>query len=234
MIKDVAEKQDLLCQASKALELLDEQKGSEKECSELLTEELKQKIESLQFEVQSLQSALIDANKSTLANDTGYADFLGAVDSKDIEIQRQIADNKAKEESYKKMLDGMQQQLDELSGKKKEIEKKTALLQFENQEMKDKLNHIENGMQEQVRKLIKIPPTPDIKRLRQLKKFKILKELCLEKFNDLDVAQTKHKSLLEKNQILESKCDELEISLCELSQSRPMKENDFLVILNVV
>lgn len=69
--------------------------------------------------------------------------------------------------------------------------------------------------------------------LQQFKKFKILKELCLEKFNDLDAAQTKHEMLLKKNQILESKCDELESSLFELSQSRPMEENDFLVNLNV-
>lgn len=160
MIKEVDEKQELLCQASKALQLLDGEKGSEQERSKMLTDELNQKIESLQLEVQSLQSALVDANKSTLANDTGYADFLGAVDSKDIEIQRQIAENNAKEENYKKLLGGMQQQLDDLLAQKKEIEKGTALLQFENQEMKDKMHQIENGMTEQVRKIIKIPLTP--------------------------------------------------------------------------
>lgn len=121
----------------------------------MLTEELNQKIESLQLEVQSLQTALIDANKSTLGNDTGYADFLGAVDSKDIEIQRQIAETNAKEENYRKMLDNMQQQLDDLLLQKKEITKETELLQFENQDMKDKLQHIENGMQEQVRVTLK-------------------------------------------------------------------------------
>lgn len=154
LLKEVAEKQDLLCQASKALELLDEQKGADLHRSQMTTEELNQKIESLQHEVLSLQNALVDANKSTLGNDTGYADFLGAVDLKDVEMQRKLSEFTNFEAHFKQTVNTMNLKIADLMEQKREMAMQAESLLYENHEMKDKLAEIENKMYNQVRTLI--------------------------------------------------------------------------------
>lgn len=116
----------------------------------MMIEEMNQKIESLQLEVASLQNALIDANKSSLANDTGYADFLGAVDSKDVEHQRNLKERNELNEKLQRELDDMKQNINELKNEKKDIESKISALLYENNEMKDKLTGVEKIMSEQV------------------------------------------------------------------------------------
>lgn len=153
-MKEVAEKQDLLCQASKALELLDEQKDADLQRSQMTTEELNQKIESLQHEVLSLQNALVDVNKSTLGNDTGYADFLGAVDLKDVEMQRKLAEFTNFEDHFKQTVNTLNLKIEDLKEQKRELEMQTKSLLYENNEMKDKHAEIENSMYNQVRNLI--------------------------------------------------------------------------------
>lgn len=153
-MKEVAEKQDLLCQASKALELLDEQKDADLQRSQMTTEELNQKIESLQHEVLSLQNALVDANKSTLGNDTGYADFLGAVDLKDVEMQRKLAAFTDFEAQFQQTINSMSLKISDMMEQKRELEMQTESLLYENHELKDKLAEIESNMYNQVRTLI--------------------------------------------------------------------------------
>lgn len=150
-MKDLQEKQDLLCQASKALELLDDQKGNDLQHSQMMIEELNQKIESLQHEVSSLQNALVDANKSVLANDTGYADFLGAVDTKDVEVQRKLMELTQVEANFNQQMVEMNQKMKELHQQKREIETKASSLLYENDEMKDKMSSVEQQMNDQVR-----------------------------------------------------------------------------------
>lgn len=149
-MKEVQEKQDLLCQASKALELLDEQKSNDLYRSKMTTDELYQKIESLQHEVTSLQNALVDANKSNLGNDTGFTDFLGAVDSKDIDCQRKMMELAQVEASFQKEKADMDQQVKELQHHKKDIEMKLSNLLYENDEIKDKFGDVEKHMREEV------------------------------------------------------------------------------------
>ena len=150
MLKELQEKQDLLCQASKALELLDEQKNNDLRHSQMMIEELTQRAESLQFEVVSLQNALSDANKSQLANDTGYAGFLEAVDSKDVELHRKMQELAGIESNFKDQMNEINQQLKDLQTQKTEIELKSSNLLYENDELKDKLTEVEEKMIEQV------------------------------------------------------------------------------------
>lgn len=150
LLKDLQEKQDLLCQASKALELLDDQKGNDLQHSEMMIEELNQKIESLQHEVSSLQNALVDVNKSALVNDTGYADFLGAVDSKDVEVQRKLVELTQVEANFNTQMTDMNQKMTNLQMQKKELEAKASSLMYENDEMKDKMSSVEQQMKDQV------------------------------------------------------------------------------------
>lgn len=149
-MKDLNDKQELLCKASKALDLLDEQKASELERSKMMIDELNQRIESLQYEVSSLQNALSENNKSHLANDTGYADFLGAVDSKDVEMQRRLLELAGVEARFKTEMDQMKETVKHLQNEKVEINEKAGNLLYENEEMKDKMQVVEKQMSDQV------------------------------------------------------------------------------------
>lgn len=116
----------------------------------MMIDELNQKIESLQYEVSSLQNALSENNKSQLANDTGYADFLGAVDSKDVEMQRRLLELAGVEARFKAEMDSMKETLKHLQNEKVEINKKAGSLLYENEEMKDKMQVVEKQMSDQV------------------------------------------------------------------------------------
>ena len=191
--KDIQERSDLLCKASKALELLEEQKSQEMKHTEMVVEEMSQKIESLEHEVASLQSALEDA-KSSLGNDTGYADFLGAVDTKDVEHQRKLIEKDEINEKLERELNKMKEKLKELQRSKKDIDSKTSVLLYENDEMKDKMSEVEKKMNEQVMieflfsylYLLMIPS--------QLKKFKLLNEICNRKSIDQEFLQVENEN----------------------------------------
>ncbi|CRL06162.1 CLUMA_CG018995, isoform A [Clunio marinus] len=148
--KDVQEKQDLLCQASKALELLDVQKSNDLKHSQMKIDELNQKVESLEHEVSSLQDALSNANKPNLGNDTGYADFLGAIDNRDIELQRKMVEIRDVEKKFLEQISDMNVKVKELQDQKKVIEERASNLDYDNSEMKDKLSQVEATMTQQV------------------------------------------------------------------------------------
>lgn len=119
--------------------------------SELLVDEMNQKIESLQHEVASLQNALTEVNKSTLGNDTGYADYFGAVDSKDVEHQRNLMKRDEHNRKLQQELDKMNEKFEELQRERKEIDAQTSELLYENNELKDRMSEVEKSMVEQVR-----------------------------------------------------------------------------------
>lgn len=119
----------------------------------MIIDELNQKVESLQYEVSSLQNALTDANKSHLANDTGYADFLGAVDSKDVEVHRKMQELAEMEARFSREMQQMKDKLKQLQNEKQEIEQKACHLIYDNEEMKDKMQGVEKQMANQVSRL---------------------------------------------------------------------------------
>lgn len=130
--------------------MLDEQKSHDLHRSQMVIDELNQKIESLQHEVTSLQNALVDINKSNLGNDTGFTDFLGAVESKDIDFQRKMMELADIEANFKKEKDDMDNKFKQLQAQKKEIEMKLSNLLYENDEIKDKFGDYEKTMREEV------------------------------------------------------------------------------------
>lgn len=179
-MKELQEKQDLLCQASKALELLDEQKSNDLRRSEIRNDELIQKIESLNHEIVTLQNA----NKSCFGNDTGYADFLGAVDTKDIELQRANAELEEFRAQMTQLCDDMNDKIAALEVEKKDIQAKASNLLYENDEMKDKIAQFENIMTEQVRFRLCLHSFPNLNSHIKRKKFKILKDFCSHKLDE--------------------------------------------------
>lgn len=76
----MSEKQDLLCQASKAIELLDEQQKNQYDKSQSTIDTLNEKVELLTKEVHNLKSK---AGRPSGVNDTGFAEFLGAVEHRE-------------------------------------------------------------------------------------------------------------------------------------------------------
>ncbi|XP_070493526.1 putative leucine-rich repeat-containing protein DDB_G0290503 isoform X2 [Chironomus tepperi] len=141
---DVNEKQQLLQQASLALELLEEEKLNSQSCAELLIGELKDKVKYLEQENIKLHHALNDVNKSNLGNDTGYAEFLGAVDMRDIELQRKVLDMSQLSEEYKQQVNRMQKEIQKLNGMLKESESRAAAFKYERDEMQDKFENAES------------------------------------------------------------------------------------------
>lgn len=138
-------------QASIAMDLLDKQKTDELQRSQIVIDEMNQKIEYLEHEVNTLQNALTEANKSTVANDTGYADFIGAVDSKEIECQRKMKELCDIEANFTEQMTLMNERIKELQAQKKNIEMQASNLLYENDEIKDKMTQVEKQMVDQVR-----------------------------------------------------------------------------------
>lgn len=151
MIGDLNEKQNLLLEASKALDLLDKQKNEELKRAQVVIDELHQKVESLEHEVNSLQNALSEANKNSMANDTGYADFIGAVDPREIECQKKLQEIREIEENFTHQMTVMNEKMIELQAQKKEIEMQASNLLYENDEMKDKMAQVAKQFSDQVR-----------------------------------------------------------------------------------
>lgn len=151
LMKELNDKQDLLLDSLKALDLLEAQKSNELQHSGMMIDELNSRIEALQHELSSLQNARHDTNKSVSRNDTGYADFLGAVDSKDVEYQRKLKELTNIEASFKQKMTEMNQTIQVLHNQKKELEAQASDLLYENNEMKDKMAQVERVMSEQVK-----------------------------------------------------------------------------------
>lgn len=150
--KDLHEKQELLCQASKALELLEEAKVEDQSHVEKIIESLKDKISSLESENQNLQQALSEANNKThLANDTGFTEFLGAVEAKDADIHRKMVEITQHSEELQCKINDMTIFMQQLEVDKKALTEKVTLLQYEKDEMKDKLQGMHSSSNEMVR-----------------------------------------------------------------------------------
>lgn len=135
------------------MELLDKEKTTELERSNIKIDELSQKIEALQFEVVSLQNALTDVDKD-VNNDTGYADLVGAADAKsDDYYRRKIEQLPELEKLYEEKLEEikmMTEMTEQLFEDKQKSDDRASELLYENDELREKLGAAESKMKEQV------------------------------------------------------------------------------------
>ncbi|XP_070493525.1 interaptin-like isoform X1 [Chironomus tepperi] len=198
---DVNEKQQLLQQASLALELLEEEKLNSQSCAELLIGELKDKVKYLEQENIKLHHALNDVNKSNLGNDTGYAEFLGAVDMRDIELQRKVLDMSQLSEEYKQQVNRMQKEIQKLNGMLKESESRAAAFKYERDEMQDKFENAESESKMLLRKCV------------------IFQELLSQKNQDLQFLQFQNERFFKKIELMNEKCERLEFLSFHLSMN---------------
>lgn len=152
LYKDLHEKQELLCQASKALELMEEAKHEDEAHVEKVVESLKDKIASLENENVSLQQALSDANnKTNLANDTGFTEFLGAVEAKDADIHRKISEMAQHSEELQSKINEMAEMMQQLEVDKKALAEKVSRLQYEKDEIKEEAHALQSSSNELVK-----------------------------------------------------------------------------------
>jgi chromosome segregation ATPase len=150
LLKDLNERKELLVQASQALRIVEENKEIENNNAERLVCDLQLKIETLEEEKNALQQALADTNKSHLGNDTGYADFLGAVDSKEIETQRKILELSQLSEKLQQQLSALSEEMQTCKIAKEESEASCAKLKYERDELSDRLIMVESEVKDSV------------------------------------------------------------------------------------
>ena len=117
-------------------------------------EELQQRIEAMDYEILSLQNVIADANKSSIGNDTGFTDFLGAVDNRDIEMQRRMMELNELVVGLTTQCNNSEEKCKELQDQKLNLETKLSNLLYENDELKDKVNEFEMKSREQVKKIL--------------------------------------------------------------------------------
>lgn len=138
------DKQNLLIEAYKAIELLDEERSNDLEAADLKIEELNQKISSMRMEIVSLESQLLESKESNLGNDTGFTEFLGAVDG------NKDADNRRMKSEWREKENQMKLQIQTLANDKEMLNAKIAELKNAHGNSDQKSQQAEYKMQEQI------------------------------------------------------------------------------------
>lgn len=141
LLKELEEKKDLLCQAHKALELLEQEKNDVNDNFERTVEQLNEKIQSLNNENHNLQQALGEIHdKTNLANETGYAEFMNAMDTQSADTHRKLLEITKHAGELEHKLNEMSSMYREMEMKNKNLSDHIAKLQYEKEELKNDLN----------------------------------------------------------------------------------------------
>jgi chromosome segregation ATPase len=93
----------------------------------------------LQHELKKFEKALIESSRN---HDTGFSDFLGAIDAKDVEAQRKIAEFELIMRSFSEQNEQLCQKIEKMELEKGEVTRKFNQLSYENSELKEKLEEI--------------------------------------------------------------------------------------------
>lgn len=145
LVKELDEKQELLYQASKALEILENERKASDDNAEKEIAELKEKIQMLEEELQQ-NNEPASKSSSDQRNDTGYADFFNAVDIQRSELQRK----------YVELCESAQiaeQQLQKLKAEKDEITTKYKETRYERDELRQKFDDAEAEAKDSIQQL---------------------------------------------------------------------------------
>lgn len=90
----------------------------------------------LQHEIKTFERAFIESSKN---HDTGFSDFLGAIDSKDIESQRKIAEFELIMRSFSDQNEQLCQKIEKMELERGETARKLNQMNYENAELKERL-----------------------------------------------------------------------------------------------
>lgn len=87
-----------------------------------------------------MERILVESNHN---NDTGFSDFLGAIDSKDIESQRKIAEFELIMRSFSEQNEQLCQKIEKMESQRCDMTRKLNQLNYENAELREKLEEVE-------------------------------------------------------------------------------------------
>ncbi|CAO1404751.1 unnamed protein product [Diamesa serratosioi] len=197
--KELQDKQQLCVEASKAMELLDEQQTKEIQKHSMVVEELHQKIESMNHEIGNLQKALSEHNKTPFGNDTGFADFVGALDTKDVENHQKMVELEVIEKKLNGQLSAMTETVFALKTEKNLLSTEIEELKFDNSSLKEQIDNFVKSKSDEDGEL------------------QTFKDLWAETKCDLDDCQT---MLKEKESELEGAVKFIQKSVNHLAENR--------------
>ncbi|KAL7051160.1 hypothetical protein ACKWTF_004360 [Chironomus riparius] len=210
--KELKEKQDLLIQASKAMEMLENQHKKESNQAQMIIDDLNHKIEAMTHEIKTLEKVLIESNHN---NDTGFSDFLGAIDSKDIESQRKIAEFELIMRSFSEQNEQLCQKIEKMESQRCDMTRKLNQLNYENAELREKLEEVEKFSDRDGMKRLQDECYESKRKLAEaITQFDEIERKLYEK------SQAHEKSL----QVIQKACDhieDLELHVEQLKSSQP-------------
>ena len=86
-----------------------------------------------------MQKALSEQNKAPGGNDTGFADFIGALDTKDVEDQKKMVELEVIEKKLNKQLSEMTETVYALQSEKNALSTEIEELTYDNSSLKEQL-----------------------------------------------------------------------------------------------
>ncbi|XP_053690716.1 centrosomin [Sabethes cyaneus] len=211
--KDLQDKQDLLCQAAKAMELMEDSQRKAEEQHRVVVDDLEQRLDMLQQEIKQLEAAdrLQQQQQHNLSrsrcNETGLLDFLDKMEhQQNANVQGQLEmlefENKLRQHVEENQLLGekishLQQQLDEKDRKIGAMGSELSELRYECAELKDKVEESEKSATD-----------VEIVRLKQAlfeTKSELAYKLCL--LNDAETGlKEKSSELIKATKMMEKLC----------------------------
>lgn len=192
--KDLQEKQDLLLQAGKAMDLMEEGQRKAEEHNREIIDDLEHRLELLQHEIKQMEQAERQQQQQanltrTRLNETGLLDFLEKMDHRELSVQDKVQamemdsvvrQSHEQNEELCRKIGELHQQLEERELKIGALEAEVSDLRFECAELKDKLE--ENGKS-----------TSDVEVMRLKKDLFAVKSELADKLCQLDDTEVKLK-----------------------------------------
>lgn len=166
----------------------------------------------MQHEIKTLEKVLVDSNHS---NDTGFTDFLGAIDSKDVDAQRKIAEFELIVRSFSDQNEQLCQKIEQMESNRCDMTRKLNQLNYENAELREKLEETEKFNDREGMKKLQDECYESKRKLAEaISQFEDLERKLYEK------SQAHEKSL----EVIQKACEhieDLELHVEQLKSSQP-------------
>lgn len=162
--------------------------------------------------MKTYEKALIENSRN---HDTGFSDFLGAIDSKDIESQRKIAEFELIMQSFSEQNEQLCQKIEKMELERAEMTRRLNQMNYENAELKEKLDEA-----------VKLSDKDELKKFQDecYESKRRLADAVL-KLDDLDKKFQEKSEAHEKSlQVIQKACEhieDLELHVEQLKSSQP-------------
>lgn len=167
-----------------------------------------------------MQNALSEQSKAPNGNDTGFADFIGALDTKDVENQKKMVELEVIETKLNKQLSEMTETVYALQSEKNTLSTAIEELTYDNSSLKEQLEEFVKHKSDDVSKIQLTMSEPhNFYNVTQLKNFQILRNFCSQKTKDLNLSQNCNEYWKKKNTELCDKYELLALNYSELSNA---------------